>query len=66
MLVAARSKAWHCGRSLAGVACSNPACDMDVCCELCVLSGRGLCVGLITPPESPTECDVCLSVILKL
>jgi hypothetical protein len=23
--VAARSKAWVCGRSLAGIACSNPA-----------------------------------------
>ena len=24
---------------------------MDVCCECCVLSGRGLCDGLITRPE---------------
>jgi hypothetical protein len=24
---------------------------MDVCCECCVLSGRGLCDGLITCPE---------------
>jgi hypothetical protein len=24
---------------------------MDVCCECCVLSGRGLCEGLITRPE---------------
>ena len=24
---------------------------MYVCCECCVLSGRGLCVGLITRPE---------------
>jgi hypothetical protein len=24
---------------------------MSVCCECCVLSGRGLCVGLITCPE---------------
>jgi hypothetical protein len=24
---------------------------MLVCCECCVLSGRGLCDGLITPPE---------------
>ena len=37
--------------SLAGVAGSNPAGDIDVCCEFCVLSGRGLCVGLITRPE---------------
>jgi hypothetical protein len=31
MLMAARSKAWVCGRSLAGIADSNPAGDMDVC-----------------------------------
>ena len=24
---------------------------MSVCCECCVLSGRGLCGGLITRPE---------------
>jgi hypothetical protein len=24
---------------------------VDVCCDICVLSGRGLCVGLITIPE---------------
>jgi len=24
---------------------------MSVCCEYCVLSGRGLCDGLITRPE---------------
>jgi hypothetical protein len=24
---------------------------MSVCCECCVLSGRGLCVGLVTRPE---------------
>ena len=29
--VAERSKAWVCGRSRAGVACSNPAGGMDVC-----------------------------------
>jgi hypothetical protein len=28
--VAERYKAWDCGRSLAGVACSNPAGDIDV------------------------------------
>jgi hypothetical protein len=35
---------------------------MPVSCECCVLSGRGLCVGLITRQRSPTdygvsECD---------
>jgi len=28
-----------------------PGAWMSVCCECCVLSGRGLCVGLITRPE---------------
>ena len=49
--VAARSKAWVCGRSFAEIVGSNPAGGMDVCCECCVLSGRGLCDGLITCPE---------------
>ena len=50
--VAARSKAWVCGRSLAGITGSNPAgAWMCGCCECCVLLGRGLCVGLITRPE---------------
>ena len=31
MLVAARSEAWVCGPSLAGIAGSNPAGDMGVC-----------------------------------
>jgi len=31
---------------------------MSVSCERCVLSGRGLCVGLITRPEESTECGV--------
>jgi hypothetical protein len=51
--VAERSKARFCNRSLAGIAGSNPAGGMDifVCCECCVLSGRGLRDGLITRPE---------------
>ena len=28
-----------------------PGAWMFVCCKCCVLSGRGLCVGLITRPE---------------
>jgi len=35
--MAARSKAWVCGRSLAGLVGSNPAGGIDVCCELCVV-----------------------------
>ena len=31
---------------------------ISVCCECCLLSFGGLCDGLITGPESPTECDV--------
>ena len=50
--MAARSKAWVCGRSLAGIAGSNRARSIaSVSCECYVLSGRGLCVGLITRPE---------------
>jgi hypothetical protein len=50
-LLAARSKAWVCGRSLVGIVCSNLAGVWDVCCECCELSGRRVCVGLITRPE---------------
>jgi len=41
------------GRSLAEIAGSNPAEEawLSVSCEWCVLSGRGLCDGLITRPE---------------
>jgi len=50
--VAARSKAWVCGRLLAGITGLNPAgAWMSVSCDCCVLSGRGLFVGLITRPE---------------
>jgi len=50
--VAAQSKAWVWGRSLAGIAGSNPVgAWMSVSCECCVLSGRGLSVGLISCTE---------------
>jgi hypothetical protein len=42
---------WVCGCSLAGIVGSNPDRGMDVSCKCCVLSGRVLCVGLITRPE---------------
>ena len=49
--MAARSKAWIGGLSLAGFADSDlPPAFMSVYCECCFLSGRGLCVGLITRP----------------
>jgi hypothetical protein len=31
---------------------------MSISCKCCVLSGIGLCVGLITRTEESTECDV--------
>jgi len=50
--VAAQSKASVCGRLSAETVGSNPTeAWMSVCCECCVLSGRGLCDELITRPE---------------
>jgi hypothetical protein len=49
--VATRSRACVCGPSLAGIVGSNLTGGMDVCLLWCVLSGRSLCVGLITRPE---------------
>jgi hypothetical protein len=47
--VAARSKAWVCGRSLAGIMGSNPARGHGwlSLVSVCALSGRGLCNQLI-------------------
>jgi hypothetical protein len=62
--VAARSKLPVCGRSLAGIAVSNPAAEfMSVSCNCCVLSGRGLYEGPITHPEESyqrgmSDCDL--------
>ena len=39
------------GRSVSVIAGSNLPGGMDVCFECSVLSGRGLCVGMITRPE---------------
>jgi hypothetical protein len=37
---------------------------MSFCYESCVLSGRGLCVGLITSPDrNPTDCGASFCVI---
>jgi len=41
--VTALSKAWVWGRSLVGIAGSNPARGKDVCCECWVLPRRGIC-----------------------
>jgi hypothetical protein len=43
--------AWVCGCALAGIVGLNTAVGMDVRRECCVLSYRGLGVGLITRPE---------------
>ena len=48
--MAAQSKAWVCGCSVAGIAYSNPAGCMDVC-ECCAVTGRGLCDGPFPRPE---------------
>jgi hypothetical protein len=51
--LAAQYGTWVCGRSLVWIVGSNPTGGawMSVCCEWCVLSGRGLCDGLITRSE---------------
>ena len=46
-----RSKTWVSGRSLAGIAGSNPAGIIVVSCERCVLSGRDVCNVVITRSE---------------
>ena len=63
-----RSKARVCGRSLAGNAGLNPAeVWMFVCCECCVLSGKGLSDGPIPRSEDSyrlwcvTVCDLQIS-----
>jgi len=59
--VAARSKTWVCGRSLAAIAGSNPTGGMNVCVlwVLCVV--RSFCEGPIPRPEESYR--VCLYVI---
>ena len=64
--VAERSKAWVCGRSLVGIAGSNPAGGMDVCLVWLfgVVRERSL---RRTDPSSRGVLPnlVCLSVIVK-
>jgi hypothetical protein len=50
--VTVRSWVWACGCSLAGIVGSNLAGGIDVCCECCVLSDRGLWDELITRPQT--------------
>jgi hypothetical protein len=49
--VAERSEARVCGCLLTGVQGVDPARGMDVSCECCVLSSRGICDGPIIHPE---------------
>ena len=60
--VGALSKTWVCRRSLAGIAGSNPATGLAVCRECCVLTGRGLCDGLIPRPEESYQLCLCVCV----
>jgi len=60
--IAARSNAWVCGRSLAGIAGSNPANSRVLSLVSAVCYPVGVfCVGLITRPEESyrawCECD---------
>jgi len=49
--VAVWSKGWVCGRFLAGIVGSHSTGGIDVSYERRVLSGGGLCDGLIARPE---------------
>ena len=51
--VAARSTVWICGRSLAGIAGSNPAGNMDICLLcVCDVRYRSLRRPIALPEES--------------
>jgi hypothetical protein len=72
--VVAQSKAWVCECKLLELRVRIPLGGIDiclsvclsVCCECCVLSGRGLCVGLITSHEDSCRVwCVLLNVILN-
>jgi hypothetical protein len=55
----ARSKAYVCGRSLAGIAGSNPAKGMDVCLlwMLRVVQAEASATGRSLIQGRPTVCD---------
>ena len=51
--VPSRSKSWVCGLHFLGMQIRfSPGTWMSLSCECCVLSGRGTCVGLVTPLDS--------------
>jgi hypothetical protein len=57
------SKARVYGRSLAGIASSNPAGGMDVCCECCQVEVSATDWSHVQ--RSPTDCGASLCVISK-
>ena len=59
-IVGADPAVWGVGpRPLAFWDCGFEYCrGMDICCDCCVLSGRGLCDGRSLVQKSPTECGV--------
>jgi len=61
--MSALSKAWVCGYSHAGIVSSNSAGIMDVSlsCDCFVLSGGGICVGLIARREESFPNVVCVT-----
>ena len=60
IVLAARSEPLVCGRSISGIAYSNPAEVMDVYYACCVLVGKGLCDGPIRRPEESNQMCVCV------
>jgi hypothetical protein len=59
--LAAPSKAWVYGRSLAGIAGSNPAGGVEVClCDLCAVQVETSATSRSFAQGSPTGC-VCVS-----
>jgi len=63
MPVATLSKASFCGRSLVGIARSNPAVAwFFLSCVCCVFSGTGLCDRPIPRPEESQHVCVCVCV----
>ena len=51
--VAARSESWVCGRLVNGIAGSNPAGSIDLCCQV-----KNSSSGLSLVWRSPTKCGV--------
>ena len=59
--MAARSKVWVCGRSLAGITGSNPAGGLYVCTNVVCCQIEASATGPSLVQRSPTEC-VCVHV----